>query len=54
VGEGQDDRLPALAAEVVALKPDVIVTIGTPGRRLIEIRGCEYLERKAGAISDLS
>jgi ABC-type uncharacterized transport system substrate-binding protein len=29
--EGQDDRLPDLAAEVVRLKPDVIVTTGTPG-----------------------
>jgi putative ABC transport system substrate-binding protein len=29
--EGHDDRLPALAAELVRLKPDVIVTTGTPG-----------------------
>ena len=29
--EGQDDRLPALAAELVHLKADVIVTAGTPG-----------------------
>ena len=29
--EGQDDRLPALAAELVRLNPDVIVTTGTPG-----------------------
>src|SRR5881392_3224569 len=29
--EGQDDRLPELAAELVRLKPDVIVTAGTPG-----------------------
>jgi putative ABC transport system substrate-binding protein len=29
--EGQDDRLPELAAELVRLKPDVIVTTGTPG-----------------------
>ena len=29
--EGKDDRLPALAAELVALAPDVIVTTGTPG-----------------------
>src|SRR5712691_3411264 len=29
--EGQDDRFPDLAAEVVRLKPDVIVTTGTPG-----------------------
>jgi putative ABC transport system substrate-binding protein len=29
--EGQDDRLPTLAAELVSLKPDVIVTTGTPG-----------------------
>ena len=29
--EGQDDRLPSLAAELVRLKPDVIVTTGTPG-----------------------
>jgi putative ABC transport system substrate-binding protein len=28
---GNDDRLPALAAELVGLKPDVIVTSGTPG-----------------------
>jgi putative ABC transport system substrate-binding protein len=27
------DRLPALAAELVAFKPDVIVTTGTPGTR---------------------
>jgi putative ABC transport system substrate-binding protein len=30
-GEGQDDRLPNLAIELVGLKPDVIVTTGTPG-----------------------
>jgi len=29
--EGQDDRLPDLAADLVRLKPDVIVTTGTPG-----------------------
>jgi putative ABC transport system substrate-binding protein len=29
--QGQDDRLPQLAAELVSLKPDVIVTTGTPG-----------------------
>jgi ABC-type uncharacterized transport system substrate-binding protein len=29
--EGRHSRLPALAAEVVRLKPDVIVTTGTPG-----------------------
>lgn len=29
--EGKDDRLPELAAELVRLKPDVIVTTGTPG-----------------------
>jgi putative ABC transport system substrate-binding protein len=29
--EGNDARFPALAAELVALKPDVIVTTGTPG-----------------------
>src|SRR5215470_105831 len=29
--EGQDDRLPDLAAELVRIKPDVIVTTGTPG-----------------------
>jgi putative ABC transport system substrate-binding protein len=29
--EGQDDRLPGLAAELVRIKPDVIVTTGTPG-----------------------
>jgi ABC-type uncharacterized transport system substrate-binding protein len=29
--EGQDDRLPELAAELVRLKPVVIVTTGTPG-----------------------
>ncbi len=29
--EGQDDRLPDLAAELVSLKADVIVTTGTPG-----------------------
>ena len=28
--EGKHDRLPALAAELAALKPDVIVAIGTP------------------------
>jgi putative ABC transport system substrate-binding protein len=31
--EGQTDRLPDLAAELVRLKPDVIVTGGTPGAR---------------------
>jgi ABC transporter substrate binding protein len=29
--EGRDSRLSALAAELVRLKPDVIVTTGTPG-----------------------
>ena len=29
--EGQDDRLPDLAAELVRAKPDVIVTTGSPG-----------------------
>jgi putative tryptophan/tyrosine transport system substrate-binding protein len=29
--EGQDDRLPSLATELVRLKPDIIVTTGTPG-----------------------
>jgi len=29
--EGHDARYPALAAELVSLKPDVIVTTGTPG-----------------------
>ena len=29
--EGQDDRLPDLAAELVRLQPNVIVTTGTPG-----------------------
>jgi putative ABC transport system substrate-binding protein len=29
--EGQDERLPDLAAELVRTKPDVIVTTGTPG-----------------------
>jgi ABC-type uncharacterized transport system substrate-binding protein len=29
--EGRDSRLPALAAELVRLEPDVIVTTGTPG-----------------------
>src|SRR5262249_27433857 len=29
--EGVDDRLPALAAELVRSQPDVIVTTGTPG-----------------------
>ena len=29
--EGQDDRLPNLASELVSLNPDVIVTTGTPG-----------------------
>jgi putative ABC transport system substrate-binding protein len=29
--EGQDDRLPNLTSELVRLKPDVIVTTGTPG-----------------------
>ena len=29
--EGHDSRLPALAAELVSLKPDIIVTTGTPG-----------------------
>jgi putative ABC transport system substrate-binding protein len=31
--EGRDDRLPALAAELVRLDPVVIVTTGTPGTR---------------------
>ena len=29
--EGRDERLPSLAAELVRLNPDVIVTTGTPG-----------------------
>ncbi len=29
--EGEDDRLPGLVDELVRLKPDVIVTAGTPG-----------------------
>ena len=29
--EGRDDRLPALAAELIRVSPDVIVTSGTPG-----------------------
>jgi putative ABC transport system substrate-binding protein len=29
--EGHDDRLPSLATELAHLKPDVIVTTGTPG-----------------------
>jgi ABC-type uncharacterized transport system substrate-binding protein len=29
--EGRDDRLPNLAVDLVRLKPDVIVTTGTPG-----------------------
>jgi putative ABC transport system substrate-binding protein len=29
--EGQDDRLPNLATDLVRLNPDVIVTTGTPG-----------------------
>jgi putative ABC transport system substrate-binding protein len=29
--EGEDDRLPGLAAELVRLTPEVIVTAGTPG-----------------------
>jgi len=29
--EGQDDRLPGLAADLASVKPDVIVTSGTPG-----------------------
>ncbi|HEY4910017.1 MAG TPA: ABC transporter substrate-binding protein, partial [Methylomirabilota bacterium] len=29
--DGQNDRLPGQAAELVRLKPDVIVTTGTPG-----------------------
>jgi ABC-type uncharacterized transport system substrate-binding protein len=29
--EGQDDRLPSLATELVGLRPDIIVTTGTPG-----------------------
>src|SRR5262245_27787209 len=29
--EGHDERFPALAAELAGLKPDVIVTTGTPG-----------------------
>lgn len=32
---GHDGRFPALATELVGLKPDVIVTTGTPGTRLI-------------------
>ena len=32
---GHDVRVPALATELVGLKPDVIVTTGTPGTRLI-------------------
>jgi ABC-type uncharacterized transport system substrate-binding protein len=31
--ERKDDRLPALAAELVALKPDVIVALTTPGTK---------------------
>jgi putative ABC transport system substrate-binding protein len=31
--DGQDDQLPSLAADLVRLKPDVIVTAGTPGTR---------------------
>jgi putative tryptophan/tyrosine transport system substrate-binding protein len=31
--DGQDDRFPALAAELVRLRPDVIVTRGTPATR---------------------
>jgi len=30
-GDGREDRLPDLMAEVISLKPDVIVTAGTPG-----------------------
>jgi putative ABC transport system substrate-binding protein len=29
--EGQDDRLPGLEADLASVKPDVIVTSGTPG-----------------------
>src|SRR5262245_58249324 len=29
--EGQDERLPRLAGDLVRLQPDVIVTTGTPG-----------------------
>jgi putative ABC transport system substrate-binding protein len=29
--EGRDDRLPELATELVRMKPDIIVTTGTPG-----------------------
>ena len=29
--EGRDERLPELAAELVRMNPDVIVTTGTPG-----------------------
>lgn len=29
--QGRDDRLPELAAELVRMKPDIIVTTGTPG-----------------------
>jgi putative ABC transport system substrate-binding protein len=29
--EGQDDRLPNLATELVRLEPDIVVTTGTPG-----------------------
>src|SRR5262247_2476223 len=31
--EGRDERLPGLASELVALKADVIVTMGTPAAR---------------------
>jgi putative ABC transport system substrate-binding protein len=31
--EGQSERLPALAAELVRLRPDILVTGGTPGAR---------------------
>ena len=30
-GEGKEERLPDLMAEVIRLKPDIIVTAGTPG-----------------------
>jgi len=32
-GEGNEDRLPAVAAELVRLKVDLIVTVGAPGTR---------------------
>ena len=33
--DSQPDRLPALAAELVALKPDVIIALSTPGGRAV-------------------